>query len=303
MPGARRPAVPGVGTEPRCVGLGRSLVPAGVGGMLRWDAPAGGGDPGDPFPRWGGRFQSRWLRGALQGIKAQWGEPEPGHPQAPASPTGAAVPSSTRQPPGPTGGSHGAVPSSAPAPPQGQDASCGEGVPEWGWEAVQEQGLRRQPWAPTPGCPSWCWGAETPLPSLQAAHPPPGQGSPARAAGPPGPCPCRRVMLAVPATSHCPGAGLVARRGGDFSHSEDRSHPPPGCWRDSARGCCSAGPSRGSASTSPSLGLVPPAAAPGGCPPRVWAEQSSCLPACPCPGMPSPAKSCRRRRRPAKVSR
>lgn len=55
------------------------------------------------------------------------------------------------------------------------------------------------------GVPSWGRGAETPLLSLQAVHPPPRQGSSVRAAVTPGCHLCRRVMLVVLATSCCPG--------------------------------------------------------------------------------------------------
>lgn len=100
MPGARRPALPGTAPVPG----------------------QGSRDTSEP----GGPSQSRWLRGALQGIKARWGERVRGTPWH-----GPGTPRSLPAPWASLGGftrSCRAVPSSAPA--QRQDESRGEGGPK-----------------------------------------------------------------------------------------------------------------------------------------------------------------------------
>lgn len=161
MPGARRPAVPGVGTEPGR-GDGARVQVRGGSGCWR-DALVDGGDPlrGGVATSSPGGSAGLCKASKHSGVSRSWVTPCDAAqvpPKRQPAPRAMLLPLSTHQPP-----------------------------------------------RPAMGSPSWGRGAETPLPSLQAVHPPPGQGSSVRAAGTPGCHLCRRVMLVVPATSCCPG--------------------------------------------------------------------------------------------------
>lgn len=143
------------------------------------------GPQGHP-PGRGGGFQSRWLRRALQGIKAQWGEREWG--------ALVALPVHPKSQPAPWALLWGftwscrAVPSSVPAHPRGMGSSVG-GVP-------------------TLGCPGWGWGVETPC-SPCGRQPQAGQGSP-EGSGDTTRCLCQQVMDSL-CWGQCPSSprGLI----------------------------------------------------------------------------------------------